>query len=138
MWLLVRFQIKAHLIDENRSLVRTGLEYIRKPHRQGVLSLIGAAQIVPATISADSIGFMLGPRLNAAGRLDSAVAALDLLLTSDVSEAARLAQLLDNQNRERQEITRTIQAHAEETVLAQDPEALLLFAVSMKTTTRVS
>ncbi len=56
---------QAPLMDENRSLVRTGLEYIRKPHRQGVLSLIGAAQIVPATISADSIGFMLGPRLNA-------------------------------------------------------------------------
>ncbi len=118
------------LINENRSLVRTGLEYLRRPHRQGVLSLIGAAQINLETITADSISFGLAPRLNAAGRLESALTALELLLTRDVHEAARLAQYLDIQNRERQEITRAIQAHVEETIISEDPEQLLLFAVN--------
>jgi single-stranded-DNA-specific exonuclease len=120
---------QAPMIGENRSLVRTGLEYIRRPHRQGVSSLMGAAQIQPASITAESIGFGLGPRLNAAGRLDSALAALNLLLTKDVGEAARLAQLLDIQNRERQEITRLIQTDAEQAALADEPGSPLLFAV---------
>ncbi|MCZ7552811.1 MAG: single-stranded-DNA-specific exonuclease RecJ [Anaerolineae bacterium UTCFX2] len=118
------------LIGENRHLVRSGLEYLRRPHRQGVLSLIGAAQLNPASINAESIGFALGPRLNAAGRLDSAQAALDLLLTRDVAEAGKLAQLLNSQNQERQEITRAIQAHAETTALIAEPDAPLLFAVN--------
>jgi single-stranded-DNA-specific exonuclease len=117
------------LVGENRALVRSGLRYIRRPYRQGVLSLIGAAGLVPNKIGASDIGFALGPRLNAAGRLDSALAALRLLTTQDVAEAAQLAQQLDNQNRERQQITRQIQAHAEQSALAEDPQALLLFAV---------
>ena len=119
---------QAPLVSENRSLVRQGLEYIRRPRRQGILSLIGAAQLNPLQITADSIGFGLGPRLNAAGRLDSALAALNLLLTQDLAEAASLAQLLDNQNRERQQITREIQAHAEQLTLAEEPDAMLLFS----------
>jgi single-stranded-DNA-specific exonuclease len=79
-------------------------------------------------VSASDIGFVLGPRLNAAGRLDSALASLNLLLTEDVMEAGRLAQLLDGQNRERQQITRDMQTRATELALAEDPEALLLFA----------
>jgi len=118
------------LTGENRSLVRTGLEYIRRPNRQGIMSLIGVAQIDRESITAESIGFGLGPRLNAAGRLDSALAALNLLLTRDVSEAGRLAQQLEIQNRERQEITRAIQTHVEETALKTDPNAILLFAAS--------
>ena len=119
---------QAPLIGENRALVRKGLEYIRRPHRQGILSLIGAAQLNALQITSDSIGFGLGPRLNAAGRLDSALAALNLLLTRDLAEAAFLAQQLDNQNRERQQITREIQAHAEGQALAEEPDALLLFS----------
>jgi single-stranded-DNA-specific exonuclease len=119
----------APLVGENRALVRAGLEQIRYPHRQGVQSLIGAAQITPTRITSEQISFALGPRLNAAGRLESALAALDLLLTTDVGEAARLAQQLDNQNRERQQLTRQIQVHAEQTALAENPEALLLIAV---------
>jgi len=67
--------------------------------------------------------------LNAAGRLDTALAALNLLLTPDLEEAGKLAQQLDIYNRERQEITRHIQATAEQMVLAEDPQALLLIAV---------
>ncbi len=76
-----------------------------------------------------SIGFILGPRLNAAGRLEFALAAFELLTTRDVKTAGELAQKLNIQNRQRQEITRNIQAEAEEIVLAEDPDADLLFAV---------
>jgi single-stranded-DNA-specific exonuclease len=116
------------LIDENRALVRVGLEYLRHPIRQGVMSLIGAAQLRAPEITTEHISYLLAPRLNAAGRLDSAQAALQLLLTEDVAEAGYLAQKLDNQNRERQQITQQIQIQAGQIALAEDPEALLLFA----------
>lgn len=118
----------APLVGENRALVRAGLEALRQPRRQGILSLMGAAGLMPDKINASHIGFVLGPRLNAAGRLDTALAALNLLLTSDLEEAGTLSQQLDIYNRERQEITRHIQASAEQMVLADDPQALLLFA----------
>jgi single-stranded-DNA-specific exonuclease len=119
----------APLTGENRALVRAGLETIHRPYRQGLVSLIGVSGVSPQQVTAETIGYVLGPRLNAAGRLDSALAALELMLTQDVAQAARLAQLLDNQNRERQLITRQIQEHAEQVALAEDPQALLLFAV---------
>ncbi len=116
------------LVGENRSLVRAGLEHIRQPQRQGILSLIGVSGLNPRTISAGDIAFMLGPRLNAAGRLDSALAAFNLLVTSDVAQASRYAQLLNNQNNERQRITREIQAQAEEIAFSIEPDPILLFA----------
>jgi single-stranded-DNA-specific exonuclease len=119
----------APLVGENRSLVRRGLERMRQPQRQGLLSLMGVAGLTPQRIAASDIGFGLGPRLNAAGRLDDAVAALDLLTTHDIFEAGHLAQKLEIQNRERQKITRSIQSQAEELALAADEDALLLFAV---------
>jgi single-stranded-DNA-specific exonuclease len=118
----------APLAGENRSLVRRGLDQIRKPRRQGVLALIGASGLKPDRINAGDIGYTLGPRLNAAGRLESALAALELLLSQDVYAAASLAQKLDAQNRERQQVTREIQAQAEQIALAENPDALLLFA----------
>jgi len=116
------------LVGENRSLVRRGLEYLSRPHRQGIMSLLGVTGLAGKRVTAENIGFILGPRINAAGRLDSAMVALDLLTTQDVREAAYLAQSLDNQNRERQAITRDIQIHAEETALAEDHEGNLFFA----------
>jgi single-stranded-DNA-specific exonuclease len=118
----------APLVGENRALVRAGLYRIREPHRQGLRSLMGVARVNPNRITAGDIGYILGPRLNAAGRLDTAYAALELLMARDVALAAKLAQMLDNQNRERQQITRAIQADAETKALADDPQAVLLFA----------
>ncbi len=118
----------APLVGENRALVRAGLEVLRRPRRQGIRSLMGASGLMPDKINASHIGFVLGPRLNAAGRLDTALAALNLLLTSDLGEAGILSQQLDMYNRERQEITRLIQESAEQMVLADDPQALLLVA----------
>lgn len=116
------------LNGENRWLVRQGLDRIRKPRRQGLLSLMGAAGINPNNITAMDIGFALGPRLNAAGRLDTALTAFRLLTTQNVSEASELAQRLELQNRDRQEITRSIQAKAEQIALAGTSPGYLLFA----------
>ena len=119
----------ASLTGENRFLVREGIKWLRQPRRQGVYSLINVAQVAAQQITAEAISFILGPRLNAAGRLDSAMAALELLLATEISEAAGLAQILDNHNRERQQLTRQIQTQAEQIALEKDPQALLLFAV---------
>lgn len=118
----------APLVKENRHLVRQGLRLLRSPRRQGIHALIAASGLNPASIDAGHIGFILAPRLNAAGRLETALASLELLLTQEVNRAAVLAQKLDNLNRERQQITRQIQEHAERVALAQDPETPLLFA----------
>jgi len=118
----------APLVGENRYLVRQGLKSIRLTERQGIHSLVSIAGINPRQISAGDIGFVLGPRLNAAGRLDSALAAFELLTTLDVMQAGRLAQQLENQNRERQRIMREIQLVAEEISFSTNPNSLLLFA----------
>jgi single-stranded-DNA-specific exonuclease len=94
-----------------------------------LFSLANVANLsLPKTTAVD-IGFMLGPRLNAAGRLESALAAFDLLTTTDVFIAGQLAQKLDLQNRERQVLTRKIQEQAEKMALEDDPTAHLMFAV---------
>ncbi len=118
----------APLSGENRHLVRAGIESIRRPNRQGILSLLGVAKIAPSAATAETIGFTIGPRLNAAGRLETATAALRLLLTRDVQEAGYLAQLLEKQNRDRQDITRQIQTAAEELAFQDGQDPQLLFA----------
>jgi len=119
----------APLVGENRFLVREGLKYIQKPNRQGILSLIGVAGLNPKRITASDIGFILGPRLNAAGRLGTANLALELLVTNDVQRSGYIAQQLDNFNRDRQRITKDIQNLSDELISSSDPEALLVFAV---------
>jgi single-stranded-DNA-specific exonuclease len=119
----------APLSGENRVLVRLGLKQMRQTKWQGLFSLANVAGVSLQSVNATSIGFMLGPRLNAAGRLDSALAAYDLLTTRDVLQAGQLAQKLDMQNRDRQALTRKIQAEAETIALAAETEPLILFAV---------
>lgn len=119
----------APLTGENRMLVRKGLKKIRATTRQGLFALANVAEMTISKTTATNIGFTLGPRLNAAGRLKSAQAALDLLTTSDVFAAGQLALKLDQQNRDRQTLTRKIQERAEKMALEDDPHAHLLFAV---------
>jgi single-stranded-DNA-specific exonuclease len=115
------------LIGENRAMVRFGLSMLTRRQRQGLHSLMGAAGIEEGKkINAYHIGFLIGPRLNAAGRMETAEAAYRILMTEDVQEAGQLAQILDDQNRQRQEITRDIQKAAEAMVSG---EASLVFAV---------
>lgn len=102
---------------ENRTFVQHGLRQLARSVRPGVVKLIEVAG-VRAPLQAEDIGFRLGPRLNAAGRLDTAEKALRLLLTKDDAEASELAALLDAQNRERQAVEREIFAAADEQVAA--------------------
>jgi single-stranded-DNA-specific exonuclease len=118
----------APLVGENRSLVRRGIEQIKAARRQGIVSLIGASGLKTFSVSAGDIGYVLAPRLNAAGRLDSALAAYSLLISQDVNETGRLAQQLDDQNRERQRITRAISARAEQIALSEEAQPWLIFA----------
>lgn len=119
----------APLTGENRALVRRGLEKIRANQRQGLHALAQVAGLSLSKTTAADIGFVLGPRLNAAGRLDSALAAFELLTTEDIFRAEQLAQQLEAQNQERQRITREIQQQAEQIALQEDPTAPLVFAV---------
>ncbi len=119
----------APLTGENRMLVRRGLQRIRATTRQGLFALANVAELSLPKTTAMNIGFVLGPRLNAAGRLESALAAFDLLTTQDVFTAGTLAQQLDVQNRQRQALTRQIQEQAEVLALADEPDAHLMFAV---------
>jgi single-stranded-DNA-specific exonuclease len=96
--------------------------------RQGLNALIGVSGLQPDRIKASHIGFMLGPRLNAAGRLESALDALKLLTTEDINIAGKLAQKLDNQNQARQKLTQEIQISAERLAFARESDPLLLFA----------
>ena len=115
------------LTGENRSLVRSGLEFIRQPLRQGLMALIGVSGLNPTRISTTDISFALAPRLNAAGRLESALASLKLLTSQDPMEVGQLAQWLEIQNRERQRIMRDIQTKSEQKIIVDDQIPLLLF-----------
>ncbi len=118
----------APLIGENRVLVRKGLQEIRETRRQGLFSLARIAEMSIQKTTASQIGFILGPRLNAAGRLESARDSLDLLTTQDVIQAGKLAQRLDQQNRLRQTLTRVTQEKAEILAMENEKDPLLLFA----------
>jgi single-stranded-DNA-specific exonuclease len=91
------------LQDENRILVREGLAQITRGSRCGIRALKRVAGITKACTS-DTIGFRLGPRLNAAGRLDHAMACVQLLTTESEAEAMQIAERLEQLNRQRQQI----------------------------------
>ncbi len=118
----------APLVGENRFLVRKGLHQIHETKRQGLYSLANVAETHINKITAGNIGFMLGPRLNASGRLESALASLELLTTTDFMRAGQLAQQLDVQNRQRQGLTKSTQEQAEQIAMSEDKDAFLLFA----------
>jgi single-stranded-DNA-specific exonuclease len=105
------------LTGENRVLVKAGLESINETKRPGLRALIQASGVQLGRVSAADIGYMLAPRLNAAGRLDDAVRAYQLLLAEDAAAAQVLAAELNQANRRRQDLTKEIQqaarAHAE-------------------------
>src|SRR6266567_1749512 len=103
------------LRDENRLLVQRGSIEIARTSRIGLKKLMQVAGVRQPILPED-IGYRLGPRLNAAGRLSTAEKSLRLLLTQDESEARELAEFLDKQNRERQDVEKQIFATAEEKI----------------------
>lgn len=89
------------LVDENRTHVFWGLKVLAKTRRPGLKALMAVAGVTQETVNARSLGFALGPRMNAAGRLETARYAQDLLLTKSAEVALNKAQLLDEMNAER-------------------------------------
>ncbi|MFN2616562.1 MAG: single-stranded-DNA-specific exonuclease RecJ [Thermoleophilaceae bacterium] len=91
------------LRGENRRIVREGLGVLGRCRRPGVRALMGVASVEPAELDERALGFRLGPRLNAAGRMQRADAALELLTTEDPERADQVARELDGLNRDRRE-----------------------------------
>lgn len=118
----------AELRGENRALVKKGLARIRQQPRLGLMAMAKVSGINLEGCNASTIGFGLGPRLNAAGRMDTAMLAYELLITKDLNKAGELAQELDSYNSQRQEETHFIRELAAARVLEGDPDALLFFA----------
>src|SRR5919201_5344371 len=106
----------------NRGLVRRGLDSLNRAPLTGVRALAERAGLKQGRVNAMDIGFVLGPRLNAAGRIADAEEALRLLLTEDADEAKQLADSLEAKNTERQELTRQVVKAARERA-AERPDA---------------
>ena len=118
------------LVGENRLLVRRGLEVLNGSPRPGVEALMADARLRRGEVDATGIGFRLGPRLNAAGRIGSAMLAYHLLSSQEPLETKALAEKLGALNRRRQDLTQQTIDAAEAQVLAADPEARLYMAAS--------
>lgn len=92
------------LIDENRILVFEGLNIINTNPRPGIRALIENSRIDLGSLSSGQIVFTLAPRINAVGRLSDAKIAVELLISEDLTEATRLAKVLEDENNERKKI----------------------------------
>lgn len=101
------------LVGENRSLVRRGLEEIRRGQRPGLRALIGASKVDLERLDEGDLGFKLGPRINAAGRLYRADAGVELFLTEDERRAEEIAGELNRANSERRRTEREVDGAAE-------------------------
>lgn len=107
------------LTHENRILVHHGLQHLSATNRVGLRALIDVARIMK-DIDTYEVGFLLGPRLNASGRLGNARMSLQLLMTDDPDEARQLATALDAANRERQQVEKAIVEELKVRVSARD------------------
>ena len=96
------------LVDENRALAIEGLRRLAATQKPGLRALMRGAHVDPAVVDSGAVGFRLAPRINAAGRLGHPGAALELLLTDDPDTARRIADDLEQLNRERQAVEDTI------------------------------
>lgn len=111
----------------NRSLVKYGLEAVRKTTRPGLQSLFRVAGIEPAKIGPYEIGFLIGPRLNASGRMDDPVDSLRLVCTPNAERANELAQKLNLKNKDRQLLMASLTIKAKELWLKEDGKSNLIF-----------
>ncbi len=111
------------LVGENRSLVKRGLEEVRRARRPGMRALLAAAKCDPSQLDEGDLAFRLGPRINAAGRLYRADAGVELFLTEDAGRAEEIAVELSRANGERRATEREV-ANEAEAALRDLPEHL--------------
>ncbi|MBR1571264.1 MAG: single-stranded-DNA-specific exonuclease RecJ [Lachnospiraceae bacterium] len=110
------------LVGENRTIVKLGLERLNNTQNLGLDTLIKRCKLENTNLSAYHLGFVLGPCLNASGRLDSATVAIELLESTSPIEAARLAEKLQSLNEERKNMTEMGIRIAEQTILDEGME----------------
>ena len=116
------------LRGENRRIVREGLVELGRTRKAGLRALMEVGGVAPGELSEHSLGFRLGPRINAAGRMQRADAALELMLTDDPARASEVAKELDFLNRDRQEAETRILFAAEAAAAAQAHQAAIVVA----------
>jgi single-stranded-DNA-specific exonuclease len=115
------------LVDENRMIVQAGLAILNtriqghKGINDGILAIREKARILDQKLTSYHLGFVIGPRLNAASRIEEARSATELLVSGDLKEIARLAANLENLNARRKSIQKELQERAEKKI-ADDPE----------------
>lgn len=100
------------LVDENRILVKEGIEKINNNPRPGIQALMKRARMTPGNLSAGQIVFTVAPRINAVGRMGDAYRAVELFVTKDYAEAERLAGVLEGENFERRKVDEVTFSHA--------------------------
>ncbi len=111
------------LLGENRSLVKRGLSTLNDSPRPGILAL--SAPLKERTITSQTVGYILGPRLNAAGRLGDAMTSYRLLTTPSPAEAQELALELEERNRQRKDLTLQVLEEAQKQIEGQESEPIL-------------
>jgi single-stranded-DNA-specific exonuclease len=117
------------LIGENRTLVKYGLVVLQKSPRPGIKALAEAMSSRQENFDTTTIGFQIGPRLNAAGRMDHASTAFRLLVSTDVEEARAIAAALNQSNIDRQKLTESIVLQAKKAIGEVTPQRKLLIAL---------
>ncbi len=110
------------LIDENRAIASLGLQQMSTTNNIGLKALLEKNGLANKEVSAGQIGFIIGPRINASGRLDTANNAVRLFITNDPKEADELAESLNNINQQRQAIVENITNEANELILSSNME----------------
>lgn len=110
------------MVDENRILAYYGLKRLNESPREGLLAMINLAKLEPTHVSMDDIVFKIGPRINAAGRMETGRLAVELLTATDAKVAIEIGEKINDNNNERKSIDREITREALEMV--QDGRAL--------------
>jgi len=120
------------LIGQNRILAKYGLVVLSKTKRIGLAALASVAQIKLAEVSAYDVGFLLGPRINASGRLEHAKKSLELMLTKSKPEAMKISADLNNINSERQKLCERILAEAKAEIESSDKKEHEIYLLANK------
>ena len=104
------------LTGENRIMVKEGLLRLTKSKRAGIKALFESSRMKAKMINSRDVSFILGPRINASGRMDSAEASLKLLMSKNADEAGALAKIIEGYNQQRQKIEKKIMAEAQDLI----------------------
>jgi len=114
------------LRGENRYLVKHGLDVLQNTNRPGLRELAKCAGVPLSAVGTETISWVLGPRLNAAGRLEHAIVGYDILVTDSVEEAQRLASVLERRNEQRHKLTEIALVKARGKLIAKGTDSPIL------------